>query len=65
MPTFDSYANERISFYEACFAYETIHQLVNNFNFLASSRGWTAERSYYSAALISELERRGINLTVL
>ena len=65
MPTFDSYANERISFYEARFVSETIHQLVNNFNSFASSRGWTAERSYYSAALISELERRGINLTVL
>ena len=65
MPTFDSYANERISFYEARFASETIHQLVNNFNSLASSRGWTAERSYYSAALISELERRGINLTAI
>ncbi len=65
MTTFDSYANERISFYEARFASETIHQLVNNFNSLASSRGWTAERSYYSAALIREFERRGIDLTVL
>jgi hypothetical protein len=46
MTTFDSYANERISFYEARFQNETIQQLVNNFNTLASSRGWTAERSY-------------------
>ena len=65
MTTFDSYANERISFYEARFASETIHQLANNFNALASSRGWTAERSYYSAALIRELERRGIDLTAI
>ena len=44
---------------------KTIHQLVNNFNNLAASRGWTAERSYYSAALIRELERRGIDLTAI
>ena len=65
MTTFDSYANERISFSEARFASETIHQLANNFNTLASSRGWTAERSYYSAALIRELEHRGIELTAI
>ena len=61
----DSYANERIGFYEARFASETIHQLVTNFNSLASSRGWTAERSCYSAALIRELGRRGIDLTAI
>jgi hypothetical protein len=61
----DSYANERIGFYEARFASETIHQLVQNFNSLASSRGWTAERSCYSAALIRELGRRGIDLTAI
>ena len=61
----DTYAQERISFYEARFACETIHQLVQNFNSLASSRGWTAERSCYSAALIRELERRGIDLTAI
>ena len=65
MTTFDSYANERIAFYEARFVSETIHQLVNNFNALATSRGWTAERSYYSAALMRELERRGIDLTAI
>ena len=61
----NSYANERIGFYEARFASETIHQLVTNFNSLASSRGWTAERSCYSAALIRELERRSIDLTAI
>ena len=61
----DSYANERIGFYEARFASETIHQLVQNFNDLAASRGWTAERSCYSNALIRELERRGIDLTAI
>ena len=61
----DSYAQERIGFYEARFASETIHQLVNNFNSLASSQGWTAERSCYSAALIRELGRRGIDLTAI
>ena len=61
----DSYAKERIGFYEARFASETIQQLVQNFNNLASSRGWTAERSCYSAALIRELGRRGIDLTAI
>ena len=61
----DSYANERIGFYEARFASETIHELVQNFNDLASSRGWTTERSCYSAALIRELGRRGIDLTTI
>ena len=44
---------------------KTIYQLVKNFNSLASSRGWTAERSCYSAALTRELERRGIDLTAI
>ena len=61
----NSCANERIGLYEARFASETIHQLVTNFNSLASSRGWTAERSYYSAAIIRELGRRGINLAAI
>ena len=61
----DSYANERIGFYEARFASETIHQLVQNFNSLASSRGWTAERSCYSSALTREMQRRGIDLTAI
>ena len=61
----NAYANERIGFYEARFASETIHQLVQNFNDLATSRGWTAERSCYSAALIRELGRRGIDLTAI
>lgn len=61
----NTYAQERIGFYEARFASETIHQLVTNFNSLASSRGWTAERSCYSAALIRELGRRSIDLTAI
>ena len=61
----NSYAQERIGFYEARFTNETIHQLVTNFNSLASSRGWTAERSCYSAALIRELGRRGIDLKAI
>jgi len=61
----NSYAQERIGFYEARFASETIHQLVTNFNSLASSRGWTAERSYYSSALTRVKQRRGIDLTAI
>ena len=61
----NAYAQERIGFYEARFASETIHQLVTNFNCLASSHGWTAERSYYSAALTREMQRRGMDLTAI
>ena len=61
----DTYAQERIGFYEARFASETISQLVTNFNSLASSRGWTAERSCYSSAITREMQRRGIDLTAI
>ncbi len=61
----NTYAQERIGFYEARFASETISQLVTNFNSLASSRGWTAERSCYSSALTREMQRRGIDLTAI
>jgi len=61
----DSYAHARISFYEARFQSETIQQLVINFNSLSTSRGWTAECSYYTTALICELQRRGINLSAI
>ena len=61
----DTYAQERIGFYEARFASETISQLVTNFNSLASSHGWTAERSCYSTALTREMQRRSIDLTAI
>lgn len=61
----NAYAQERIGFYEARFACETIQQLVQNFNSLASSWGWTAERSCYSAALTREMQRRGLDLTAI
>ena len=51
----NSYAQERIGFYEARLQNETINQLVEHFNSLASSRGWVAERSYFSHALTNEL----------
>ena len=62
MISISTYAQERISFYEARFKTETNHQLANDFTTLSASRGWTAERSYYSHALVCEMERRGINL---
>lgn len=62
MTELTTYAQERISFYEARFKTETNHQLAINFTSLSASRGWTSERSYYSHALVSEMERRGINL---
>ena len=45
MTNIDSYAQARIGFYEARFQRETTDQLVNDFNTLSASRGWTAERS--------------------
>jgi hypothetical protein len=62
MTELTTYAQERISFYEARFKTETNHQLAINFTSLSASRGWTSERSYYSHALVYEMECRGINL---
>lgn len=62
MTSISTYAQERISFYEARFKTETNHQLAIDFTYLSASRGWTSERSYYSHALVCEMERRGINL---
>ena len=61
----NSYAQERIGFYEARLQNETINQLVEHCNTLASSRGWVAERSYFSRALTNELLRRGVDLSVV
>ena len=57
-----SYAPMRIGFYENRFQNQTIQQLVDNFNRLANSRGWTAERSYFSMALMGEMIRRGVDV---
>ena len=59
----NSYAQERIGFYEARLQNETINQLVEHCNTLASSRGWVAERSYFSRALTNELLRRGVDIS--
>ena len=60
-----AYAQARIDFYGTCFQDKTIPQLVNDFNKLAGSRGWTAERSYYSVALTNEMLRRGMDLSTI
>ena len=57
-----SYAQLRVGFYENRFQNQTILQLVDEFNQLANSRGWTAERSYFSIALVNEMIRRGIDV---
>ena len=62
MTSISTYAQERISFYEARFKTETNHQLAIDFTSLSASRGWTAERSYYSRALVCVMKCRGINL---
>ena len=57
------YAQLRIGFYENRFQNQTILQLVYEFNRLANSRGWAAERSYFSIALVNEMIRRGIDVS--
>ena len=58
-----SYAQVHIGFYENRFQNQTIQQLVDNFNQLANSHGWVAERSYFSMALMNEIIRRGIDVS--
>ena len=58
-----SYVPMRIGFYETRFQNQTILQLVDEFNRLANSRGWTAERSYFSMALMGEMIRRGVEVS--
>ena len=58
-----SYAQLRVGFYENRFQNQTIQQLVDEFNQSARSRGWTAERSYFSIELVNEMIRRGIDVS--
>ena len=61
----NSYAQMRIGFYEATLQRKNTLQLVDEFNRLAHSRGWTAERSYFSMALMNEIIRRGIDVSAI
>ena len=60
-----SYAQVRVGFYESRFQNQTIQQLVDEFNQLANSHGWTAERSYFSMALMNEIIRRGVDVSAM
>ena len=61
----NSYAQARISFYEASLQRKNTPQLVDEFNQLAQSRGWTAERSYFSTALVNEMLHRDIDISAI
>ena len=61
----NSYANVRVGFYESRFQGQINQQLVNEFNLLANSRGWTAERSFFSVALMNEMIRREIDVSAI
>ena len=61
----NSYAQARISFYEARLQLKNTPQLVDEFNQLANSRGWTAERSYFTMALINAMLYRGIDISAI
>ena len=43
--------------------FKNFYRTPINFNQLANTRGWTAERSYYSMALTNEIIRRGIDVS--
>ena len=58
-----SYAQLRVGFYENRFQNLTLLQLVDEFNRLANSRGWAAERSYFSIALVNEMIRRDVDVS--
>ena len=60
-----SYAQLRVGFYEKRFQNQTIQQLVDEFNQLANSGGWTAERSYFTMALINAMLYRGIDISAI
>ena len=61
----NAYASMRIGFYENRFQNQTIQQLTDEFNRLARSRGWTAERSFFSVALMNEMLRRGVDVSAV
>ena len=61
----NSYANVRVGYYESRFLNRTNQQLVNEFNLLANSRGWTAERSFFSVALMNEMIRREMDVSAI
>ena len=61
----NSYAQARISFYEARLQRKNTPQLVDEFNRLAQSRGWTAERSYFSTALINVMLQRNVDVSAI
>ena len=60
-----SCAQMRIGFYEASLQRKNTLQLVDEFNRLAHSRGWTAERSYFTMALINAMLYRGIDISAI
>ena len=61
----NAYASMRIGFYENRFQNQTIQQLTDEFNRLARSRGWTAERSFFSVELMNEMLRRGVDVSAV
>ena len=60
-----SYAQMRIDFYEASLQRKNSLQLVDEFNRLANSQGWTAEQSYYSTALINAMLQRNLDISAI
>ena len=61
----NSYANVRVGYYESRFLNRTNQQLVDEFNQLANSRGWTAERLFFSVALMNEMIRREMDVSAI
>ena len=51
--------------YALQFADMQIPELVNIFNSLVQSRGWSSMRAYHDQALIDEFQRRGIDVLAI
>ena len=51
--------------YALRFADMQITELVNIFNRQVGNTGWTGMRAYHDQALIDEIQRRGIDVTVI
>ncbi len=51
--------------FAAQFAAASINSLVDSFNSQVGNRGWAIARSAHDAALIDELQKRGIDITAI
>lgn len=51
--------------FAAKFAAASLQSLINSFNSQVGLRAWTSQRALHDAALITELQHRGIDVSVI